>query len=155
MKSGFFAALALSGAVAGLAGCGQEQPAAPAGPQAPAGIAVANAWLALPPVKGNPGAVYFDITNRGSDEVAFRSAEVEGAQSAMMHVSVDGSMNDLMLQPVKPGETVKFAPGGSHVMAMGLADTLKPGGKTKVTLHFSRGETLTFPADILAAGDAR
>ena len=119
------------------------------------GVTVSNARLALPPVKGNPGAVYFDITNAGSTDIAFRSADVEGAQSAMMHATNGGTMADLMLQPVKAGETVKFAPGGLHVMAMGLADTLKAGGKTNVTLHFSNGDKLTFPAEVLAAGDAR
>ncbi len=53
------------------------------------------------------------------------------------------------------GDTVKFAPGGKHVMAMELDDTLAAGETTEVTLTFLGGDKLTFPATILAAGDAR
>ena len=62
MKSAVLTGVAIVFA-AGLAGCqqGAEQPAAEATeavPEAPAGIAVSNGRLVLPPVKGNPGAVY-------------------------------------------------------------------------------------------------
>lgn len=154
MKAGFFASIALMAGCAGLAACNQ-QPAAPSPAQADGGVTVADARLALPPVKGNPAAVYFSLTNTGSKDVAVRTAEVQGAQSAMMHAMNGASMDDLMLQPIKAGETVKFEPGGRHVMVMGVAETLQPGGSTTVTLHFDNGDKLAFPARILAPGDAR
>jgi copper(I)-binding protein len=154
MKSGIFAALALSSACA-LVACNEEQAAAPKPPGTAASLQATNGRLALPPVKGNPGAVYFNLTNTGKAEVAVRGADVEGAQSAMMHLTEAGSMTDLPAQSVKAGETVRFAPGGRHVMAMGLADMLRAGGSTKVTLHLGTGDKIVFPAEIVAAGDAR
>ena len=103
---------------------------------APAAQAYPKLPQPLPPVKGNPGAVYFDIANAGPADVAFRTADVAGAQGAMIHAMDAGVMGDVVQQPVKSGETVKFEPGGRHIMAMGLPDTLKPGDSTEVTLHF-------------------
>ena len=151
MKSGIFAGIGLACA-AGLAGCNQPEPAPPSPADAMQAIRFDNPRLALPAVKGNPGAVYFDVKNSGGADVAFGDPEVAGAQSAMLHGT---SMNEVAQQAVKAGETVKFEPGGQHVMAMGLADTLKPGGTTKVTLHFTSGKTAIFPARIIAAGDDR
>ena len=48
-----------------------------------------------------------------------------------------------------------FKPGGLHVMAMDLDDTLAAGGTAEVTLTFAGGDKASFPAQILAAGDAR
>ena len=51
--------------------------------------------------------------------------------------------------------TLAFAPGGLHIMAVSLDDTLAKGGTTDVTLSFDSGDKAVFPAEILAAGDAR
>jgi len=148
---------------AGLAGCqkGAEQPAAEASdaaPEAPAGIAVSNGRLVLPAVKGNPGAVYFDVTNNGKADTAIAGASVEGAQSAMLHTTTQtggmASMQHMDSVPLAKGATVSFAPGGNHVMAMDLSDTLKAGASTEVTLTFADGDKVSFPAAIRAPGDS-
>jgi copper(I)-binding protein len=51
--------------------------------------------------------------------------------------------------------SLSFAPGGLHVMAMDLDDKLAKGGTTDVTLDFAGGDKAVFPAEVLAAGDAR
>ena len=40
-------------------------------------------------------------------------------------------------------------------MAMNLADTVKAGSKSDVTLTFVGGDKVSFPADVRAAGDER
>lgn len=159
MKSTIWSAAALAVGTLSLAACGDDAPAAPTGPQAPTGVTVTNGRLALPPVKGNPAAVYFDLANTSAKDVMIRNANVEGAQSAMIHTVAmwngKPDMQELMQQSIKAGETLKFEPGKMHVMAMNLADTLTAGGSTKVTLHFATGDVITFPAKIIAAGDAR
>jgi periplasmic copper chaperone A len=40
---------------------------------------------------------------------------------------------------IPPGGTVKFAPGGYHMMFLGLARNLKPGDRLPATLRFSDG----------------
>ncbi|OJW59142.1 MAG: hypothetical protein BGO57_10620, partial [Sphingomonadales bacterium 63-6] len=128
-------------------------------PEAPAGIALANGVLVLPAVKGNPGAVYFDIANKSEGDAKIVAVHVDGAGSAMMHqtMTVDGinSMKDISEFVVPKGGSAGFKPGGNHIMAMELDDTLQPGSFTDVTLTFANGDKATFSAEIRAAGDAR
>jgi copper(I)-binding protein len=150
-----FAALSLALAVAG---CGGEAEApAPAAPDAPEGVAISEGRLLLPAVAGNPGAVYFTIKNSGANDVMIRSVNVAGAASAMMHQTAEWSgqvdMQELLQVAVPRDSEVVFAPGGMHVMAMELDDTLAVGGETEVTLTFVGGDKASFPAEIRAAGD--
>ena len=145
--------------VLGTAGCGgAEEPAAPAAPEAPEGVTVSGAWLSLPAVAGNPGAVYFTIANSSENPVMIRTAHVAGAASAMIHETATWShqtdMQELFQVPLPAGGEVEFAPGGKHVMAMELDDTLAVGGTTEVTLSFTGGDKISFPAEIRAPGDA-
>ena len=154
MKRSVWSAIALSIVAFGPTACG-EAPEADAGPAAPEGISVTNARLMLPAVAGNPGAVYFDVANSGTTGRMIRAASVTGAGSAMMHTTADGNMAETLQVMVPPGETLKFEPGGAHVMAMNLADTVKAGSKSDVTLTFVGGDKVSFPADVRAAGDER
>jgi copper(I)-binding protein len=163
VKSAVLTGIALALAGVGLAGCqqGSEQPAAQASeaaPEAPAGIAVSNGRLVLPPVAGNPGAVYFEVANNGDADTAIVGASIDGAQSAMLHTTVQSggvaSMKHMDSVPLPRGATVSFAPGGNHVMAMDLSDTLKAGTGTEVTLTFANGDKVSFPAQVRAPGDA-
>ncbi len=164
MKSAFLSGAALALAGIGLGACGQDSAeptpdATEAAPDALPGIAVTGGRLVLPAVKGNPGAVYFEVANNGEKDVSIVGAFVQGAKEAMLHSTVekDGmtSMNQMSEVPVARGGTVSFAPGGNHMMAMELDDTLAPGDTTEVTLTFANGDKASFPAEVLAAGDAR
>ncbi len=160
MKSAIFASAALAIAAIGLSGCGEQaSDGTEAAPDAKPGITVTDGRLVLPAVKGNPGAVYFNITYNGDDTAVLRAAAVQGAKSAMIHETFENdgemSMGEALPTNLKKGDTVKFEPGGKHVMAMELDDTLAAGATTEVTLTFLGGDKLTFPATILAAGDAR
>lgn len=159
MKRSIWTAAALALVALGPVACGEAPTESAADPDAPAGISADDARLMLPAVPGNPGAVYFDIANNGADTATILSVHVEGAGSAMMHrmTMSDGqaSMEAAPRVEVPAGETVRFAPGGLHVMAMDLADTLVAGGATEVTLTFASGDKISFPAEVRAAGDAR
>lgn len=114
--------------------------------------------LMLPAVAGNPGAVYFTIRNDGAGDQAIRSVSVNGAGMAMLHETrMEGGtarMGEAGEVEVHAGETIAFAPGGLHVMAMDIGDTLEAGGQTEVTLTFASGDKVSFPAEIHAPGDA-
>lgn len=164
MKAACSAVFAMALACTALAGC-NKQPSAPAeapsaaAPEAPAGLAASNGRLMLPAVKGNPGAVYFNIVNSGDSDASIAAVSVDGAKNAALHMSMDSngasSMMAMSSIPVPKGQTVKFAPGGNHVMAMDLSPSLMSGGRTDVTLTFSTGDKLTFPAAVEAPGAAR
>lgn len=149
------AALALAVATIGPVACSEAPEQADANPDAPEGIAVSNGRLMLPAVAGNPGAAYFDMANSGDRDRMIRAASVAGAGSAMMHTTNEAGMAETLQVMVKAGETVKFEPGGMHVMAMDLADTVVAGGQAEVTVTFVGGDKVSFPADVRAAGDER
>jgi copper(I)-binding protein len=173
MKCTVFAPLALILAPLSLAGCeSKEAPATSDTPTADApvaqpgeranaaeGIAITDARLVLPAVKGNPGAVYFTLHNDSANDETIGGAAVKGAASAMIHQStMTNGMSEMheMAHAVVPAHgTLAFAPGGLHVMAMDLDDALAKGGTAEVTLDFENGDKAVFPAEILAAGDAR
>ncbi|MBO0750343.1 MAG: copper chaperone PCu(A)C [Porphyrobacter sp.] len=160
MKAALLAGLALAFATLGLGACGSRQaPAAKQENPLPAGISVADGRLVLPAVKGNPGAVYFTVHDNADSPVTLTTVHVDGAQEAMMHQTVmangQASMEMIMQAEVPARGELAFAPGGRHVMAMNLDASLKPGGTTQVTLTFAGGNKVTFPAQILAASDAR
>ena len=128
-KTPLFATISLAAASLALAACGgeaePEQTAAADNGDCVAGIEVTDGWLSLPAVEGNPAAAYFTLTNTGSQPWTIRAADLLGAESAMLHEtsewSLEEDMQELVQLPVEPGETVSFAPGGKHVMVMGLS----------------------------------
>jgi len=163
MTKTILASIALGLGSVVLAGCGSE-PAeqADTAPDGLPGVSASNARLVLPAVKGNPGVLYFDLSYGdpgAASRVALSGVHIDGAKSAVMHeYSEYGGqmiMSELTNPVVAKGETVKFEPGGDHVMAMGLDDSLAAGGATEVTLTFAGGDKLSFPAEIHAAGDER
>lgn len=147
-------AFALGTAALGLAGCNQG--AEPAEQAVGGGIAVTNGRMVLNAVSGNPAAIYFDLANNGERAITVRGASVANAESAMLHdyqewdrQMVMGEMAPLSLQP---GDTVSFAPGSRHIMAVGVSPQTQAGGTTEVTLNLLGGGTHSFPVSILPAG---
>lgn len=149
---------------ASLAGCGsQETPGAgsdasqPAAvPDAKPGLSLTNGKLVLPAVKGNPAAAYFTLANNGPKPATIAAVDVAGAGMVMLHqtMQMDGhsTMQDMAAPQLKPGETLTFAPGASHVMVDAVPAEWKPGGTTEITLTFSDGDKLSAPLAIEAPG---
>jgi copper(I)-binding protein len=152
MKRSVWSAAALGLATLGPVACSEAPEQAETGPAATDGITVSNGRLLLPAVAGNPGAVYFDVDNRASENRVIRAVEIEGAGSAEMHTK---DMQLVLQISVPQGGSTQFAPGGQHVMAMDLADTVTAGSQANVTLTFVGGSKVTFPAEVRAAGDER
>lgn len=154
-----FGAMAAAGVAIGLASCGGEAEAPVAeidGDCAP-GITVSDGWLALPAVSGNPAAVYFTLANETDEQVTIRTADVLGAESAMLHETSEWSgevdMQELFTLAVMGGETVVFEPGGKHVMAFGMGEGTEPGSETEATLTFVGGDKCSFPVTAYPAGE--
>lgn len=155
-----FAAVALTVGTLSLAACsgGADAPAADAEAN-PTGLTISNARMMLPPVAGNPAAIYFDLKNEGTRAVAVRRADVADAGSAQMHdvMEYGGEMTMAEGGPttVPAGGTVKFEPGGKHVMVFDLSSELKAGASTEMTLTVAGGDKVSFPVPVQAAGADR
>lgn len=158
MKTLFAAAALIAGPLA-LAACSGAQEPAPEEEANPTGLTVTNARLLLPPVAGNPAAVYFDLKNDGARAVAVRRADIADAKSTslhdMMEYNREMTMADMGPMTVKQGETISFEPGGKHVMAFELSPELKPGGKTELTLTIAGGDKVSVELPVQAAGAER
>jgi copper(I)-binding protein len=163
MRSRILAGTLLTAVAIGLGSCGQganqSEPTATA-PDGFPGITVSDGRLVLPAVKGNPGALYFNLDYTGNDIAMIRAVHVDGAQDAELHESTKNpngvvEMHKIVQLAVPKGQTLKFEPGGNHVMVLKLDDTLKAGGTTEATLTFAGGDKTSFPAKIEPAGSAR
>ena len=159
MLTRVFAAMLLAGSTLGLAACGGSETEAPATTDDAAGLEISNARMVLPAVAGNPAAVYFDLKNEGERGVAIRKAEVDGAGKTEVHGTMewDGKMemSETGPQAVQAGETLKFEPGGLHVMVFDLSPDLVAGSETAMTLTVAGGKSATFTVPIQAAGEDR
>ena len=109
---------------------------APAVAQAQA-IEVTNAWArATVPAQKTAGA-YLDIRSRDAARlVGVLSPQAD--VSEIHHTVHEGGV--VKMQPVKaidlpPGQTVRLAPGGYHIMLVGLRSQLKRGDSLPLTLR--------------------
>ncbi|MEM7700587.1 MAG: copper chaperone PCu(A)C [Pseudomonadota bacterium] len=155
-RAGLAATAAL---ILSLAACAEEAPAPIEVEGVYPGIEITNARLVLAPVSGNPAAVYFDAAFNGERGISITGAEVAGAASATVHAMMEYNFEMTMAEagpiPIKGGETQTFEPGGFHVMAMELDESIKAGDTVEVTLKIVGGKTHKFDAEVRAAGEER
>ncbi len=136
-----------------LVSCKQQPDAADiANPDAKPGLAVHDARLVLPAVRGNPAAAYFELENSGERAADLAAVYVTGSGSAEIHETAGNGMGRLDKVTIAPGETVAFKPGGKHVMVIDTLDSVVAGSTTELTLAFSDGDKLSAPLRVEAAG---
>lgn len=110
-------------------------------------IHIQSPWArALPPTSPN-GAVYLTLTNHGahSDKLLRASADVAERVEVHSHTLKDGMMKMRRVESVilPPHENVLFAPGGRHIMLIGLKQPLAAGDQFALLLEFDQaGQTL-------------
>ena len=96
------------------------------------------------PTTGRSGAGYFTLTNDGAAD-ALLDVEADYPK-VMLHKSMmkDGvmTMEHQMRVVVPPQGEIKFAPGGYHVMFMGLKEGWGVGDDIKATLIFEKSGSL-------------
>ena len=116
-----------------------------AGPEAKPGISVTQGRLMLPVVSGNPGAAYFTVENGNDTSVAIVGAYIDGAARTEFHEMADGSMKPVEQVTVGAQDSFAFAPGGNHVMAFEIDESIEAGDKAEMTLTFEGGDKLSTP----------
>jgi periplasmic copper chaperone A len=138
--------VSMIGALLLLQGCNQAS--APAPPQP-------SATVRLAAVPGRPAAGYFELRVQG-DRGALLSVTSPQAGRMELHETMDmgnmSTMRPLDRVPVRDGETLRFAPGGRHLMIYDLAPNLAAGGRIDLVLHFERGDPVTLAATLVPAG---
>jgi periplasmic copper chaperone A len=117
-------------------------------------IKVDRAWSRAA-VEGHEGVVYLTIANSGPrDTLIAASTPVAGVADLHQTTNDNGvmKMRPVHSLPIDAGKTVTLAPGGYHIMLMGLKKTLKQGDDFPVTLTFEKMGAITVTAMVEKAG---
>jgi len=122
------------------------------------GIEVRHPWT-RPAKAGMNGVGYLTLANVGSKPVKLVAVETPAARSATIHQSsMAGGVSSMRAVTgglsIAPGAKVEFAPGGYHVMLMGLKSAQAVGGKVPLTLVFDGGQKLKIDLSVEAGPSA-
>jgi hypothetical protein len=110
-------------------------------------IVVADPWARASIVPGRPAVVYFTVRNTG--DAPDRLVAVASPRAARAHLHETRHEGGVMrMAPVEaltvpPRGALALAPGGTHVMLMGLARPLAEGETVPLTLTFERAGEIT------------
>jgi periplasmic copper chaperone A len=119
-------------------------------------IRVEHAWSRAMPA-GTTGVVYLTVTDQGAPDTLTGVASPVAA-SAELHETIDDhgvmKMRSVASLPVAPGKPLTLAPGGYHIMLMGLKHPLVAGTSFPVTLTFAKAGAVATTATVQAAGAA-
>ena len=138
------------------AGCGDDS-------DDTGGVEVSGAWSRASPMVADAGAVYMDLEAGETTAVVAASVSDEVATEVELHETAamddgdmdDGDMDDMAMtmRPVErielpAGETVSLAPGGLHIMLLGLVEPLEVGDEFDVTLSLEDGDELVVAVEV-------
>lgn len=124
--------------------------------------AAANATAASPgpivrlaAVPGRPAAGYFDYRVAGDRGALLSVSSPQAARVEMHETMTTGTMSEMRAIeriPVRDGDTLRFTPGGRHLMLFDIARDVPAGGRIDLILHFERGDPVTVSATLVPTG---
>jgi copper(I)-binding protein len=110
-------------------------------------LVVSQAWARPTPPAATVAAVYFSITNLGSQADRLEALSSPVAAKVDLHESRNAhgviEMREVTAVECPAGATVHSAPGGLHVMLIGLNRPLTAGGAFVLALRFRDAGMLT------------
>ena len=120
-------------------------------------LVISQAWSRATARGAKVGAGYLTIENKGSapDRLIGAASDVAGKAEIHQMIMRNGLMRMRPLDKgleIAPGQTVKLAPDGYHVMLMELKSQLKQGDKLPITLEFEKAGKVTVTFDIESVG---
>lgn len=118
-------------------------------------LVISGAFARATPPRAAVGAAYLTIRNQGTTAdrlLAATSAQGREVQIHTMTVT-DGVMTMRPLTaglPLPPAATQRLAPGGAHLMVMGLTEPLVQGDRLDLGLSFERAGRVSITVPVLA-----
>ena len=114
---------------------------------------ITGAWVHLAAVPGRPAAGYFTLA-------ATAPATLTGVTSPVARIELHDAtmvggvmhMDALRSLPVAAGQTLRFAPGGRHLMLFDLIASVRPGTTVPLTFAFADGSTVRVDAAVRGPG---
>lgn len=105
-------------------------------------IELERPWVRLLPPSAEVTAAYVTFRNEYAEPDTLLSASTDAAASTELHVmtEVDGvmTMREVAFMVVPAHGVLELAPGGPHLMLMGLTRPLSPDHPVRIDLMFSR-----------------
>jgi periplasmic copper chaperone A len=105
-------------------------------------LTITQPWSRQSPPAAKTAGGYMSIKNQGT---ADRLIAVESNYASAVEIHEMSNLNNVMTMrkleaglEIKPNETVTFAPGGYHVMFMGVKEPAKAGASFAATLVFEK-----------------
>jgi periplasmic copper chaperone A len=103
-------------------------------------LAISGPWSRTTPKSAENGVGYMTIKNNGNTPDRLIGGSVDAADHFELHVTIIengiAKMRELKDIEIKPGQTIEFKPGGSHVMFVDLKHPLSKGEHVTGTLIF-------------------
>lgn len=117
-------------------------------------LEVVDPWSRPAAANGNGGG-FLTIVNRGAAADTLVAVETAAARKTEVHrSSTAGGVMRMERQDagvaIPPGKQIAFAPGGYHVMFLGLSKATKLGDKVPATLVFKSGAKLKVEFQVAA-----
>jgi periplasmic copper chaperone A len=120
-------------------------------------LVISQAWSRATPSGAKIAGGYLTIENKGTAPDRLVSGAGDVAARVELHeMAMDNGV--MKMRPldkgltIEPGKTVKFAPGGYHLMLMDIKQPLKQGDKVPVTLEFEKAGKVTVSLDVQGVG---
>jgi len=119
-------------------------------------LVITQAWSRATPGGAQVAGGYLTIQNRGTLPDRLVSGSTGAARKVEIHeMAMNGGV--MTMRPVdslviEPGQSVTFAPGGRHLMFIGLAAPLTQGQQVPVALAFEGAGKVTVPFAVQGIG---
>jgi copper(I)-binding protein len=120
-------------------------------------VQASDAWIRWLPA-GIPSGAYLTLSNSGSAPAVLVGASSPDFAAVSFHqtITVNGmsGMSAVERLTVAAQGSLRFAPGGYHIMLMQPTRTLHPGDHVPITLRFADASSLLVSFDVRSAGAA-
>lgn len=122
---------------------------------AAAEVTVSDPWARASILANRPGAAYLTLQSETADRLL--AVATPAAERAMLHgTETDATGVSRMVHiealDLAPGDPVTLAPGGMHLMLMGLTGKLEEGSTFPLTLTLEKAGQVTVEVPVLSVG---
>jgi periplasmic copper chaperone A len=120
-------------------------------------LEIGHPWARATPPTAPTGGAFLTVTNTGTTPDRLISVKSAAAETVQVHeMKMEGNVMRMREisggLEIAPGATVTLAPGGLHIMMMGLKAPLKQGDKVPVTLVFEKAGSINVELAVVALG---
>ncbi|NVK41782.1 MAG: copper chaperone PCu(A)C [Oceanospirillaceae bacterium] len=120
-----------------------------------ADIEISDAFVRATPPGVDVSAAFFRVHNTGGDDRTLTGASTDKAATVELHThsEQDGVMKMRRIDGIEipAHHDHRLAPGGDHLMLIGLTQPLVDGDRVELTLQFSSGDPVIVTAPVWSA----